>query len=78
MERYAIRLELATAGGWQTVHLFDNAHGQHDEHRYASTTKLAPRAFTVGSVEEVVPAAINLLSTDFERIIEDWRTRSDD
>jgi hypothetical protein len=78
VERYAVRLELLTPTGWQTIYLFDNAHGQHDEHRYAGTNKLAAGQFMVGTVEEVLPAAIELLSTDHGRIIEDWRTRSDD
>jgi hypothetical protein len=42
IERYAIRLELWDAASWRTVHLFDNAHGQHDSHRYPETRSWRP------------------------------------
>jgi hypothetical protein len=76
--RYVVRLEVAHESDWQTIHLFDNAHGRHDEHRYADGVKLAATEFMAGTVEKVLPSAIELLSARFQRIIEDWRKRSDD
>lgn len=39
LERYAIMLQLLIEGKWQTIRLFDNAHGDHDMHRYTECEK---------------------------------------
>jgi len=32
-------LQLRIEGKWQTIRLFDNAHGDHDMHRYTGSEK---------------------------------------
>lgn len=39
MERYAVMLQLRIEGKWQTIRLLDNAHGDHDMHRYTGSEK---------------------------------------
>ncbi len=39
MEHYAVMLQLRIEGEWQTIRLLDNAHGDHDMHRYTGAEK---------------------------------------
>jgi hypothetical protein len=77
VERYVIRLEVLDSGAWQTVHLFDNAHGQHDSHRYRSTEKQPAEPLPARTVADAIPTALRLLTADWERIIERWRQTHD-
>src|SRR4051794_28911251 len=67
VERYAIRLEIWDGAAWRTVHLFDNAHGQHDAHRYRGDEKLPAESVPVRTVAEAIPMALRLLSEEWER-----------
>jgi len=73
VERYAIRLEGWDGTAWQTVHLFDNAHGQHDSHRYRRDQKLAAEPLPARTVPEAIPLAVRLLSAEWESIMERWK-----
>jgi hypothetical protein len=57
LERYAVMLQLRIEGRWQTVRLIDNAHGDHDMHRYTGSEKQAAERFAEGAVNGVVPMA---------------------
>lgn len=70
---YVVRLEVLISAGWQVVHLFDNAHGQHDEHVYVGSAKQAARAFFEGPVTAALPAAIALLHERSAAIIGRWK-----
>jgi len=55
-------LQLRMEGGWQTIRLLDNAHGDHDMHRYT------------GHAKEVAPKAILYLIDHWEAIAESWNS----
>lgn len=74
LERYAIMLQLQIEGRWQTIRLLDNAHGDHDMHRYTGTEKQPAERFAEGSVNEVAPQAINYLIKHWKAIAESWRS----
>jgi hypothetical protein len=59
MERYAVMLQLRIDGGWQTIRLLDNAHGDPDMHRYTGSERQPAERFSVGAVNEVAPEAID-------------------
>lgn len=71
---YAIMLQLWIEGHWQTICLFDNAHGDHDMHRYTESEKQPAEQFAEGSVNEVVPVAIRHLIDHWEAIAESWKS----
>ena len=54
LERYAIMLQLQIEGRWQTIRLLDNAHGDHDMHRYTGGEKQPAERFAEGAVNESV------------------------
>ena len=54
MGRYAVMLQLRIEGKWQTIRLLDNAHGDHDMHRYTGSEKRPAERFSEGTVNEVV------------------------
>lgn len=39
LRKYAVMLQLRIEGRWQTIRLLDNAHGEHDTHRYTGAEK---------------------------------------
>lgn len=74
LKGYAIMLQLRIEGHWQTIRLLDNAHGDHDMHRYTGTTKQPAEQFADGTVNEVVPIAIRYLIDHWEAIAESWKS----
>jgi hypothetical protein len=50
---------------------FDNAHGQHDMHRYEQGRKLPAEKFTGGPVQQGLDAALTYLQESWEGIIEE-------
>jgi hypothetical protein len=73
LKRYAVMLQLRIEGRWQTICLLDNAHGDHDLHRYTGSEKRPAERFAEGSVNEVVPMAIRYLIGHWEAIAESWK-----
>jgi hypothetical protein len=72
LERYAVMLQLRIEGRWQTIRLLDNAHGNHDMHRYTGSEKQPAERFAEGPANEVVPNAIRYLIDHWEAIAESW------
>ena len=58
---------------WQTIRLIDNAHGDHDLHRYTGSEKQPAERFAEGTVNEVAPMAIRYLIDHWEAIAEAWK-----
>jgi hypothetical protein len=73
--RFAVLLLVLDRGGWQVVELFDCSHdGRNDHHRYdRDGTKRSARSFHFGTPGEAMRDAIDLIETDYERMIERWR-----
>lgn len=74
MERYAVMLQLRIDGKWQTIRLLDNAHGDHDMHRYTGSEKQPAERFSEGAVSEVAPKTIRYLIDHWEAIAESWKS----
>lgn len=74
LERYAVMLQLQIAGRWQTIRLLDNAHGDHDMHRYTGAEKRPAERFAEGAVNAVAPEAIRYLIDHWEAIAESWKS----
>lgn len=74
LERYAVMLQVRVEGRWQTIRLLDNAHGDHDMHRYTGTEKQPAERFAGGAVSEVAPLAIRHLIDHWEAIAESWKS----
>lgn len=72
IQRYAVMLQLNIEGTWQTIHLLDNAHGQHDVHRYTGSEKQSAERFADGSAREVMPQAIAYLISNWKGIARSW------
>jgi len=77
-ERYAVMLQVRAGEGWTTILLFDNAHGQHDLHRYTGSEKQPAVRFLEGTPQEVVPAAVRHLVDRWEAIVRTWKAHSDE
>lgn len=74
LERYAIMLQLQIEGRWQTIRLFDNAHGDHDMHRYTGDEKQPAERFAEGATNEIAPQAISYLIDYWKAIADSWRS----
>jgi hypothetical protein len=74
LEGYAVMLQLWIEGRWQTICLLDNAHSDHDMHRYTGAEKQPAERFAEGSVNEVAPMAIRYLIDHWEAIAESWKS----
>jgi hypothetical protein len=74
LERYAVMLQVRIEGRWQTIRLLDNAHGQHDMHRYTGIEKQPAERFAEGTASEVAPMAIRYLIDHWEAIAESWKS----
>lgn len=74
LERYAVMLQLRIDGRWQTIRLLDNAHGDHDMHRYTGAEKQPAERFAEGAVNAVAPEAIRYLIDHWEAIAESWKS----
>lgn len=72
VSRYAVMLQLRINDRWQTIQLLDNAHGDHDLHRYTGDQKQAAEHFMDGPVSTVIPTAIAYLISNWERIVSSW------
>ncbi|MEX2107654.1 MAG: hypothetical protein WD827_02055 [Solirubrobacterales bacterium] len=66
--------QLRIEGKWQTIRLLDNAHGDHDMHRYTGSEKQPAERFSEGSANEVAPKAIRYLIDHWEAIAESWKS----
>jgi hypothetical protein len=73
LEGYAVMVQVRVEGRWQTILLFDNAHGEHDMHRYTGIEKQAAEWFADGPVRKVLPQAIRYAISNWERIEREWR-----
>lgn len=73
LERYAVMLQIRVDGRWQTIRLLDNAHGDHDMHRYTGSEKLPAERFAEGPANEVAPQAIAYLVKHWKSIAESWK-----
>jgi len=72
LRRYAATLQIRVNGGWQTIFLFDNSHGDH-----TCTGTLAARSsllnrFMEGDPREVLPAAIAFLVDHWQAVVGSW------
>lgn len=74
LERYVVMLQLRIGGRWQTIRLLDNAHGNHDMHRYTGAEKQPAERFAEGLANEVAPMAIRYLIDHWETIAESWKS----
>jgi hypothetical protein len=74
LRRYAVTLQVRSGAEWQTIFLFDNAHGQHDMHGYTGDTKQPAELFMEGDPREALPAAIAFLVSHWEAIVESWKS----
>jgi hypothetical protein len=74
MNSYAVMLQLQIEGQWQTIRLFDNAHGDHDMHRYTGSEKQPAEPFSEGAPSKVAPEAIRHLIDHWEAIAESWKS----
>jgi transposase len=54
--------------------VFDNAHGDHDMHRYTGSEKQPAERFAEGAVNEIAPQAIDYLIDHWEAIADSWRS----
>jgi hypothetical protein len=72
LSQYAVMLQVLRNEDWQTIRLFDNAHGQHDMHRYVLDEKQPPERFHNGTAREALPAAILHLKEHWQAIVEGW------
>ena len=71
--QYVVRLETFVEGSWRTIHLFDNVHGKHDEHHYVGNVKQPADEFFVGAASHALPAAIDLLDSNWSAIMRRWK-----
>jgi len=74
LHRYAVTLQVLAGFYWQTIFLCDNAHGDHDMHRYTGDTKQPAERFMEGDPRDVLPAAIAFLVNHWEAIVESWKS----
>lgn len=71
---YAIALRVFENGWWQTVRLYDNAHGANDMHRYSRQEGKRPAEnFSQGRPSEAYLLARNLILEGWEQMIDSWR-----
>lgn len=77
--QYAISLEAHSeeTGSFETIRLFDNAHGAHEMHRFRpGTGKMPGEIFFHGNTNAAIPAAIDLLKRDWQEIVVAYRRSS--
>ena len=70
LDQYAVMLQVEADGEWRTVRLYDNAHGNHDVHRYSGGEKQPAETFHYGEPREACPAAILELKDQWQAIVE--------
>jgi hypothetical protein len=72
LRQYAVMLQVMRDGHWATIRLYDNAHGQHEMHRYRLNEKQPAETFHHGEPREACPAAILELKDQWQAIVEGW------
>lgn len=71
---YAVVLVVMHAGDWQTVRVYDNAHGRNEMHRHTLTGgKQTAEATTAVEAGEAMRGARDEILAGYERMIEAWR-----
>jgi hypothetical protein len=73
--KFAVRLQARVAGKWANVVLYDCSHsGKNDRHRYSQGGHKGPAEnFHDGTPAMAFRDAIDLIRSDFERMISEWR-----
>lgn len=70
LDKYAVMLQVDEDGEWATIRLYDNAHGNHDMHRYRGGNKQPAETFHYGTSRDACPAAILELKAHWQAIVE--------
>lgn len=72
---FAVVLQVQTFHGWQNVVLYDCSHsGKNDRHRYSPDgRKEDAEIFHHGTAAAAFRAAVDLIRSDYERMIEQWQ-----
>lgn len=71
---YAVMLQIPVGDRWQTIHLFDNAHGENEMHRYTGTEKQPAEPFAVDRFPQTaMPAAIEYLKKNWREVLATWK-----
>ena len=74
VSRYSVTLLAWRSGRWTTVRVFDNAHGEHEMHRYTQDGSKQPgEPFHHGSASEAMSAARLWVMEGWEAMVEAWR-----
>jgi hypothetical protein len=73
VERYSVVLAAESGGEWQAVRVWDNAHGQHDMHRYSGSTKEDAVVAHHASPTEAMRDAIAQAKSAYRRMIDAWK-----
>ena len=71
---YAVALLALKSDGWETIRVYDGAHGVNDMHRYTrSGGKQPPVVFHEGTLGEGMRAAVRDVRDGWAEMIEGWR-----
>lgn len=70
--RYSVLLLVRHNGVLRPVRLFDNAHGDHDMHRYIGSEKQSAEPAHPGSAGEAMRDATARIEDGYEEMIESW------
>jgi hypothetical protein len=71
---YSVVLVATYAGSERTVRCYDNAHGEHEVHRYTLEGEKQPgETFNHGTADEALRAARAEVESGWEGMIEAWR-----
>lgn len=73
---YAVMLQIEAAGGrWQTIRLFDNAHGVNEMHLYTEDEKQPAEPFLEDRPSnEAMPRMIDYLVDNWQEVVEEWKS----
>jgi hypothetical protein len=73
--KFMVLLQVHERGQWRNVQMFDCSHeGKIDRHRYSREGDKGPAEnFHGGRVSEAFKEARELIRSDFERMIREWR-----
>lgn len=71
---YAVILLVRDRGKLRAVRVYDNAHGDHDMHRYnREGVKRAAETSHRGSASEALQSAIEAIRSGYSEMIQSWR-----
>lgn len=75
---YAVMLQIKTLEDrWQTIRLFDNAHGTNEMHRYTGARKRLAEPFMEDRASnEAMPRAIAYLEDNCQEVRQAWRNEA--